>query len=161
MLPCILPICYYMLLIGSFMLISTLMLFLLLIMIMLFSVLTPHSGELRTQKLKSHLVRTQSLNVLPLKPEVGMYIAIHATLTARISFLPISTLLAHSPAFFPNLSQLFLCWQWLTHGSCVGPQNKLGHPAWCRFPFWVPTEYKQGKNHDFVVWWLVKWITWR
>ena len=26
----------------------------------------PRSGELRTQKLKSHLVRTQSLNVLPL-----------------------------------------------------------------------------------------------
>ena len=42
-----------------------------------------HSGELRTQKLKSHLVRTQSLNVLPLKPGVGQYIAIHATLTAR------------------------------------------------------------------------------
>ena len=28
-------------------------------------------GELRVQKLKSHLVRTQSLNVLPLKPGVG------------------------------------------------------------------------------------------
>ena len=45
------------------------------------------SGELRTQKLKSHLVRTQSLNVLPLKPGVGQYIAIHATLTARDFFL--------------------------------------------------------------------------
>ena len=43
----------------------------------------PRSGELRTQKLKSHLVRTQSLNVLALKPGVGQYIAIHATLTAR------------------------------------------------------------------------------
>ena len=32
------------------------------------------SGELRTQKLKSHLVRTQSLNVLPFKPGVGQYI---------------------------------------------------------------------------------------
>ena len=40
-------------------------------------------GELRTQKLKSHLVRTQSLNILPLKPWVGQYMAIHATLTAR------------------------------------------------------------------------------
>ena len=28
----------------------------------------PLSGELRTQKLKSHLMRIQSLNVLPLKP---------------------------------------------------------------------------------------------
>ena len=47
----------------------------------------PRSGELRTQKLKSHLVRTQSLNVLPFKPGVGQYIAIHATLTARDFFL--------------------------------------------------------------------------
>ena len=41
------------------------------------------SGELRKQKLKLHLVRTQSLNVLPLKPGIGRYIAIHATLTAN------------------------------------------------------------------------------
>ena len=47
----------------------------------------PQSGELRTQKSKSHLVRTQSLNVLPLKPGVGQYIAIHATLPARDFFL--------------------------------------------------------------------------
>ena len=39
------------------------------------------------QKLKSYLVRTQSLNVLPLKPGVGQYIAIHATPTARDFFL--------------------------------------------------------------------------
>ena len=43
----------------------------------------PRSGELRTQKLKSHLLRTQSLNVLLLKPGVGQYIALHATITAR------------------------------------------------------------------------------
>ena len=49
--------------------------------------LAPRSGELRTQKLKSHLVRTQSLNVLPLKLGVGQYIAAHATLTARDFFL--------------------------------------------------------------------------
>ena len=49
--------------------------------------LYPGSGELRTQKLKSHLVRTQNLNVLPLKPEVGQYIAIHVTLTAMDFFL--------------------------------------------------------------------------
>ena len=47
----------------------------------------PRSGELRTQKLKSHLVRTLSLNVLPLNPGVGRYIATHATLTARDFFL--------------------------------------------------------------------------
>ena len=47
----------------------------------------PHSRELQTQKLKSHLMRTQSLNVLPSKPGVGQYIAIHATLTAGDFFL--------------------------------------------------------------------------
>ena len=45
------------------------------------------SGELWMQKLKSHLVRTQYWNVLPLKLGVGQYIAIHATLTARDFFL--------------------------------------------------------------------------
>ena len=43
------------------------------------------SGELRTQKLK--LSRTQSLNVLPLKPRVGLYKAIRAPLTAGDFFL--------------------------------------------------------------------------
>ena len=67
------------------------------------------SGELRTQKLKSRLVRTQSLNVPPLKPGVGQYIAVHATLTARNFFL-ISNLPVHSPAFcFQNLSRFFSC----------------------------------------------------
>ena len=45
------------------------------------------SGEQRTQKLKSHLVRTQSLKVPPLKHGVGQYITIHATLTASDFFL--------------------------------------------------------------------------
>ena len=49
--------------------------------------LSSRSGELRTQKLKSHLVRTQSLNVLPFKPGVSQHIAIHATHTARDFFL--------------------------------------------------------------------------
>ena len=57
------------------------------------------NGELRTQKLKSHLLRTQSLKVLlyekrgglcvcvcVLKPGVGQYVATHATLTARDFF---------------------------------------------------------------------------
>ena len=42
--------------------------------------------------------------------------------------------------FFQNLSRFFLCWLWLTYGSCVGPQNKIGHPAGCRFPCRVPSE---------------------
>ena len=70
--------------------------------------LRPRSGELRTQKLKSHLVRTLSLNVLPFKPGVGQYIAIHATLTAREFFL--DYFYPSSPftcIFFQNLSQFF------------------------------------------------------
>ena len=47
----------------------------------------PCSWMLRTQKLKSHLVRTQSLHSLPLKLGVGQYTAIHATLNARDFFL--------------------------------------------------------------------------
>ena len=72
-----------------------------------FPVLTscPHNGELRTQKLKSHLVRAQSLNVLPLKPGVDKYIDINATLTARDFFL-VSTLPVH---FFPKTSPDFSC----------------------------------------------------
>ena len=91
--------------------------------------------ELLRQKLKSYLVRTQSLNVLPLKPGVGQYIALHAMLTARDFFLayfyPSSPFTCIFSRTFPDL---FLCWLWLTHGSCVGPQNKIDHPAGCRFP---------------------------
>ena len=69
----------------------------------------PLSGELRTQKLKSHLVRTQSLNVLPWKPGVGQYIAIHATLTAMDLFL--FCLFLHFQSihlhFFRNLFRFF------------------------------------------------------
>ena len=68
----------------------------------------PCSWELRMQKLNSHLVRTQVLNVLPLKPEVGQYIAIHATLTARDFYLTNFYPSVHSPAFFPqNSYQVF------------------------------------------------------
>ena len=45
---------------------------------------SPGIGELRTQKLKSHLMRIQ---VLPLKPGVGQYTAMHITLTARVFFV--------------------------------------------------------------------------
>ena len=54
-------------------------------------------------------------------------------------FLPFRSIHLH---FFKNLSWFFLCWLWLTHGSCVGPQNKIGHPDRGRFLCWVPTEYK-------------------
>ena len=99
-----------------------------------FLCLWSRSGELRTQKLKSHLVRTQSLDVLPFKPGVDQYEAIHATLTARDFFLayfyPSGSFTC---IFFQNLSRFLLCWLWQPHGSLVGPQNKIGHPAGCKF----------------------------
>ena len=54
-------------------------------------------------------------------------------------FLPFQSIHLH---FFQNLCWFLLCWLWLTHGPCVGPQNEIGHPAGCRFPCWVPAEYK-------------------
>ena len=66
-------------------------------------------GELRTQKLKSHLVRTQSLNVLPLKPGVGQYIAIHATLAARDFFLAYFYPSGPFTWIFPKTSPDFSC----------------------------------------------------
>ena len=102
----------------------------------------PRSGEMRTQKSKSHLMRTQSLSVLPLKPGVGQYIAMHSMLTARDFYL-FPSFRSNYLHFFPKKTlPIFLCWLWLTHGSCVGPQNKIGNPAECRFPCLVPAEYK-------------------
>ena len=77
----------------------------------LLTTLHPRSGELRTQKLKSHLVRTQSLNVLPFKPGVGQYIAIHATLTARDFFLAYFYPSSPFTCIFSKTSpNFFLCW---------------------------------------------------
>ena len=79
------------------------------------SKLFSRSGELRTQKLKFHLIRTQSLKVLPLNPAVGQYIAMHATLTARDFFLanfypsgPFTCIFSKTP------SEFFLCQLWQT-----------------------------------------------
>ena len=87
------------------------------------------SGELRTKKLKSHLLWTRNLKFLPLKPGVGQYIAIHPTPTARDSSLLISTHPVHLPAFFQNLSRVFPVLAVANTGFCVGPQNKIGPPA--------------------------------
>ena len=54
-------------------------------------------------------------------------------------FLPFPSIHLH---FFQNLSRFLVCWLWLTHGSFVGPQNKIGHPARVRFPCKVPAECK-------------------
>ena len=71
----------------------------------------PRSGKLRTQKVKSHLVRTQSLNVLPLTPGVGQYITIHATLAARNFFLAYFYPSGPFTCIFSKTSpNFFLCW---------------------------------------------------
>ena len=44
--------------------------------------------------------------------------------------------------FFQNLSQFFPVLAVANTGSSVGPKNKIGHPVECRFPCWVPAEYK-------------------
>ena len=71
----------------------------------------PRNEELRTQKLKSRLMRTQSLNVLLLKPGIGQYIAIHATLTARDFFLAY---------FYPSGTFTCISSQTSPDFSCVG-----------------------------------------
>ena len=81
----------------------------------IFFISKPRSGELRTQKLKSHLVRTQSLNVLPLKPGIAQCIDIYATLTARDFFLTYSYPSGPFACIFSKpLPIFFLCWLWLT-----------------------------------------------
>ena len=35
--------------------------------------------------------------------------------------------------------------------SCIGPQNKIGHPDGCKFPCSVPAEYGLAPKYVFVV----------
>ena len=72
------------------------------VVVLLLHLLVSPSEELWTQTFKSHLLRTQSLKVLPLKPGVGQYIALHATLIARDFFL------ANSPEGRPGMSDVSL-----------------------------------------------------
>ena len=72
----------------------------------------------------------------PFKAWSRSVLAVHATLTARDFFLayfypsgPFSCIVSKtSPDFFFFLLAL------ANTGSCVDPQNKIGHPAGCRFP---------------------------
>ena len=77
--------------------------------------INPRSWELRTQKIKFHLVRTQSLNVLPLKPTEGpvysqtCYVQCQGFLPCL--FLHFRSIHLH---FFETSPDIFLCLQWLT-----------------------------------------------
>ena len=95
----------------------------------------PLSGEAADTEIKVPSEMNSELKGSPLKPGVGHYIAIRATLTARDFFLAYFDPPVNSPAFFPKHLPIFpLCWLWLTRGSCVGLQNKIDHPAGRRFP---------------------------
>ena len=49
-------------------------------------------GGMRMQKLKTHMLRTQSSKILPFEPGAGLYMAMHAVPTAMdfslVSFYP-------------------------------------------------------------------------
>ena len=79
--------------------------------------IVPRSGELRTQKLNSHLLRIRSLKVLPLKAGVGQYKATHAMLTASDFFLA---------NFYP--SGPFTCIFPKPLPSCFFPTGRLTSP---------------------------------
>ena len=70
----------------------------------------PRSREFKTQKLKSHLMRTQSLKVLPFKSRVGQHIAMHAMLTAMDFFLA---------NFYPSVPFICIFSKPLPSFSCV------------------------------------------
>ena len=84
-----------------------------------------NSGELRTQKIKSHLLRTQSSKVLPLKLGIGQYIAIHATPTARDFLLGCFYPSGPFTCIFPKPIPVFPVLAVANIGSCVGLQNKV------------------------------------
>ena len=74
------------------------------------------------------------LSVFPLELGVGQYVAVHTTFTARDVFLANFYSSGSSTCIFSKTSPEFF--------SCVGPQDKIGHPAGCRFLYWVLAEYK-------------------
>ena len=94
-----------------------------------------HSGEVRTQKLKPHLLRTQSLKVLPSKLGVGHYMATHITITATDFFLANFYLFGPFTCIvFQYLSRVVPVLAVANTGSCVGQQDQIGRPAGCIFP---------------------------
>ena len=66
------------------------------------------------------------MKVLPLKPGVGQYIAMHAALTARDCCLANFYPSGPFTCIFPNLSLVFPVLAALNIGSCVGSQNEIG-----------------------------------
>ena len=67
------------------------------------------------------------MKVLPLKPGVGQYIATYAMLTARDFFL--ANFYSSGPFTYIFVCVVVLVLAVANTSSCVGPQNKIGHPA--------------------------------
>ena len=82
----------------------------------------PRNGELRTQKLNP--IWWEHLNYIPLKPGVGQYIAIHATLTAMDFFLAYFYPSGPFTCIFSKTSSDFFLLVVANTGSCVGLQLK-------------------------------------
>ena len=94
-------------------------------------VCVPRSGELRTQKLKSHPVRTQSLNKCSPFKAWSRSVYSHTCYAFCQGFLPCLFLPFQSIHlhFFQNLSQFFPVLALANTGSSVGLQTKIGQPA--------------------------------
>ena len=73
-------------------------------------------------EIKVPFVENTELKVLPLKLGIGQYIAVHAILTTRDSgpFTCIFSKISLESSFLLAIANI---------GSCVGPQNKTGHPT--------------------------------
>ena len=81
------------------------------VMLLSYLLSLPLSWELQTRILQSHLLRTQSLKVIPLKPRVGQYIAICAVLAARDFLLAI---------IYPSSPFTCIFFRTSPNFSCVG-----------------------------------------
>ena len=94
----------------------------------------PHWGSAEAE-IKVPSVENTELKGSPFKVRRGQYVAIYATLTARDFFL--ANFYPSGPfafIFFKSLSRVFPVLVVANTGSCVDPQNKIGHPAGCKFP---------------------------
>ena len=100
----------------------------------------PHSGELRTQKLKVPSGENKELKCSPFKTW-SRSVYNHTCYAYCQGFLP-CLFLPFGPftGIFPTLFRFLLCWLWLTQGSCVGPQNNRSP---CRMQ--VPVLSARGK----------------
>ena len=93
------------------------------------------SGELRMQKLKVPSGENTELKHSPFKAW-SRSVYSHTCYAYCQGFLPYLFLPFQSNHlhFFPKPLPISPVWLWLTHGSCVGLQNKIGQPARGRFP---------------------------